>query len=266
MNQLYNRGLVLALLLALPAALHAQETDTYQPDSVMRAHRVRTKTRRHSNSLSQAREVWEYDQQGRLSSYYLTDNVDPDKRQFTIRYAYGPTGRLLRETYQSHDEPTRTTEYSYAPNGDYRAVERQGRKKVIVREKEFRADSARLTARQLDEGQAYRTNISYFERPLVTRRFAGSEAEQSAGPQTLTVNGQTFTMASSASRWCYDFRNRYDAQGRLLERTRTESGQQKDRSTYTYDPAGLLTEKATTLYLGASGPATRREQYTYTFW
>lgn len=256
----------LLILLLFSFKLYSQEKDTYQADSVMKANGIKTKIRYHENTASHAKEIYNFDKQGKLIEFVLTSNSSEKETQFNILYQYNEKNQILKEIYRSTGTPaskSRITEYVYSSNGDFKATEYVGRKSNIISEVIFDADSAKQTRRLITNGQVRRENISYYESPLYTYKFKGFEVSQGE-PKVFIVGGKEFRFVPE-DKWDYDFKNKFDSQGRITERTRIVKGEIKDKSIYTYNAEGLLTEKLEIIY--SDGQESRsKELFKYVKW
>lgn len=70
----HRTDIILTVLLFSSLITFSQERDTYQTDSVMKSNNVKSKIRYPENTISKARQIYNFDKQGRLTEYILTDN------------------------------------------------------------------------------------------------------------------------------------------------------------------------------------------------
>jgi len=242
---------LIILLLTISYTSFSQEKETYQVDSVMKMNKVKTKIRYPEKTVSKAEQIYNYDKEGRLIEYILTDNYKEDKIQFKVTYQYNEQNKLVKEidsSYSSSNPTVEITKYSYESNGDFKAIQFNiKKKKKIISETFFQADSNKETHKLFkDNGDLYRENISYYERPNYTYKFAGSEKSDNS-PKSYTINGKEFTIVSE-DKWQYLFTDTFDSNGRIIERVRTNKNIIQDKKLFVYDSTGLLLEMTKITY------------------
>jgi hypothetical protein len=262
------RQTITLILLLHCFVAYLQERDTYQVDSIMRINNVKTKIRYPENTISKAKEIYNFDRQGRLVEYLLTDNFSEDKLQFKVSYIYDKTGKVIQEidsSFSGEKPRVEITTYTYESNGNYKALTfNEKKKKKIISEIIFQADSNVVIHRFLnDKNEIVRENISYYESANYTYKFAGSEKDNGE-PKSYVMNGKEYKIISE-DKWEYIFKNKYDSIGQLIERVRIVNGQIKDKSIYTYDLNGLLLVKTKmTSYNGKESKS--NELFKYIKW
>ncbi len=238
-------------LVFLTFGSYSQERDTYQADSIMRINNIKTKIRYPENTISKAKQLYNFDKEGRLIEYILTDNSVEDKIQFKITYLYNDQNKLIQEIDSSFLEKkpnVELTAYSYESNGNFKATTFNVKKKnIILSEIIFNADSNSVTHRFFNnKNEITRENISYYESLNFTYKFTGSEKDNET-PKSYVINGKEYNIISE-EKWEYLFKNKYDSTGKLIERDRIDNGVVQDKSIYSYDSDGLLIVKTKITY------------------
>jgi hypothetical protein len=262
------KQLITPLLLLLSFETYSQEKDTYQVDSIMRINNVKTKIRYPENTVSKAKQIYNFDKQGRLVEYILTDNSEYNKVQFKVTYVYNDFNKVIQEidsSYNGEKPSVEITTYTYEPNGNYKAVVfNVKKKKKVLSEIIFQADSNIVTHRFFnDKNEVVRENISYFESQNYTCKFAGSEKDNGS-PKSYVINGKEYKIISE-DKWEYIFKNKYDSTGKLIERERIVNGVVQDKCIYSYDSDGLLSVKTKiTFYNGKESKG--NELFKYIKW
>jgi len=239
------------LLLLLNFVTYSQERDAYQVDSIMKINNVKTKIRYPENTVSNAKQIYNFDKQGRLVEYILTDNSLADKLQFKIAYIYNDANKVIQaidSSFSGEKLSVEITTYTYESNGNYKAITFNAKKKKkILSDITYQADSNIVTHRFFnDKNEVTRENISYYENLNYTYKFAGSEKDNGS-PKSYVINGKEYKIISE-DKWEYIFKNKYDASGKIIERDRVVNGVLKDKCIYSYDLDGLLNVKTEITY------------------
>jgi len=260
---------ILTILLLTCMTAFSQERDIYQKDSVMKSNNIKSKIRYPENTISKARQIYYFDKQGKLTDYVLTDNAVDDKIQLKISYVYDSTPRIIKaidSSFGSQKTIVRITDYSYDSIGNYTAIQYDIKnKKKLISDIIFISDSCKESNRLYnDKGEIDREDISYFEKPNYTYKFAGYEKDNGS-PKSYTFNGKKYKIVSEDS-WTYIFENKYDSLGRIFERKRFVGSILKDKSIYKYDSSGLLIEKMTLSYSESGFESREKELYSYKKW
>jgi hypothetical protein len=222
------KELFVTVALIISINCFAQETDTYQADSIYRVNKVKSRTLVNVDAFTKQTIILKYDKLGRLSEWIMTDELGIKSQNRTV-FKYDISGKLIVEDYYYGSIEGEKTKFEYDSKG--RVTKKSttfddGKPKTEIQityepkvehQKEFNS-----------EGKVTSESYSYFETNQITNRYTGTD---------YSPNGQ--------STWDYKFKNTFNKIGQLVTRSSKEGKQTIQTMEYDYNEKGLLIKKTT---------------------
>lgn len=215
------RAFVVVLFILVSLEGLCQETDTYQPDSVYRVNKVRTRVVSDLNP-----NPWEtiqtYDTLGRLETWTLTKNQVQEQR---IVYRYDENGRQTEEVYWRGTSYSQKASLSYDDHGrvtgkSLKYPDGKPKMEIMINYEPLFDRKRYLKA----DGHVESEIETYYEKPNISNRSKGTQGETT---------------------WNYSYRNTFSKAGRLVKHESFSGKKVVQTMLYQYDRNGLLIQKTT---------------------
>jgi hypothetical protein len=226
-----------------------QKKEVFQADSIIRKNNIRIKIQLSPKYPSLPKEIYKFNNQGRLIKYLLTAYMNENKITYSMSYFYDKDNKLKKiidTTFYGKKKKVTNTEYIYDTNGNYKAFQFVKKKKIIS-EIIYQADSNKETHYYYNDSKiVFRKVIDYYEKPNITYKNIES-IEENDSRKMFTVNGIRWYYNRRGT-WIETYNNKFDSNGNLIEREVIGNAGLERRHLYKYDTSGLLIEIKTIFY------------------
>lgn len=238
----------LFICLLLSFISYSQRMDKYQDESTIKKHKIKSRTIQFDGGTKSA-VVCNFDKDGRLIQWVLTDNETGKIPQATITYNYNPMGKPLsaKETF---GQDSVIIQYEYAANG-----------KPVRKISKYSNGSLKEKTEYSYSPYTEATSL-YWGNDEVYRKHTSEHDEKG---NTIKFSGYDLSDTSAATRnWLYRIENEYDSDGKLLKSTRKSKEKLISIEEYAYNKRGLLISITTSHSI--VGGFKSEEKFRYTFY
>jgi hypothetical protein len=224
----------------------SQQLDKYQNETIVKRHRIKSRTIQFEGGTKSAI-ICDFDQDGRLMKWILTDNETGEIPQATIRYKYNSKAKPF-SAIETFDQDSVTQYFEYAADGKLaKKISKFSKGNLKGQTAYLYSPYTEVTSLYWGDDEVYRKETSVYDEKGYSIKFSG------------------FDLSDSTSQtWNYTFENEFDGSGNLVKKTTTSEGKEISIEEYNYDKAGLL-RWITTIHTLVGGFKSK-DKFSYTFY